>query len=85
MYVCITHSFHIKNGRLYELRAQVIDDESRDAERDAILSERLYNQHPLQLIAVFLPFSCAESERDEKQNKEAECGIQVRQGEKEEK
>ncbi len=63
--VCVTHSLHIENGWLYELRAQVIDDKSRDAERDAILSERSYNQHPLQLIAVFLPFSCAESEREE--------------------
>lgn len=77
--VCLTHGLHIQNGRLYELRAQVIDDESRDAERNTILSERSYNEHPLQLIAFFLPFSCAESERMEKQNKEADCGIQVRE------
>lgn len=82
MCVCITHVLHIEDGRLYELRAQVVDDESRDADRDAILSERSYNQHPLQLIAAVLPFSCAEREREreEKQSKEADCGIQSQEG-----
>lgn len=78
--VCVTHSLHIKDGWLYKRRAQVVDDKSRDAKRDAILSERSNNQHLLQLIAAILPFSCVERKREEKQNKEADCGIQSQEG-----
>ena len=43
------------------LGSQVIDDEGGDTEGYSVGTQRPHDQHPLQLVARVLPFTCSEA------------------------